>query len=1192
MAGLVAAVAAVAGTAMAPQAGRAAAPPPARSTSDASSAQKLALATETRVEVMSERSEYVQMFAEPTGRFTFESAVTPQRVHRADGSWADVDLNLTLVDGVIRPRASVADVRLSAGGPGPLVTLVKGGKTLTLSWPLGSLHPPTLDGDSATYANVLPDVDLVVRATRDGFSHVLVVRTATAAADSRVRQISFDLGGTAQVRRAGDGSLMASAGGTIVARAAAPMMWDSTTTATASAKVTGVSPAASGGSSEPSTATAPADTARTSPVGTELTSTGDLVLKPDAALLATAKFPLFIDPAWSTDKSRWAYSTSTNKNNTDLTRARVGADPNSGIIYRSYFEFPTTAIKNKFVYDAYVQMKVGHTASCTNTPNTLLSSSPISGTPRMAWKSTSWYLKMLAQVSSHANEGTGCADSPQPDVTVNFNTDAVRDVVQSAATAGSPSIAFVLSAVDSDIKGESTDGRWKKYYPDNAKLITDVDAIPGKPTEVFVDGTRCNTTTLGIGTTGPKFAATMPDADATQDIRATWEWQRLTGSTWTAMPAPATSSAPAGKLAASAPISGGVNESTYRFRVNGTDPAPYNRTGAWSDWCQFTIDTSDPPVSGVIMTQPPGPGRPGQFKIRSEAADLSKFRYGWNAAVTEVAPTGTETVDGVVYRYATVTLTAPKYGLNTLFLQAVDTTANVGDGSIPVPVDRASPPVAKWGLETYATLTSTEALADGQPSLAGNTPLTGSGATFTDTGRLIGGKEATFNGSSALTTTSAVVDTSKSFAVAAWVKLNTLTGSQTFVAQDGTNTTNFQLQYRSDNNAFCFTIRGLDQNATTDASHACAPGTPTAGRWTHVAGTFDAAEKKLRIWVDGVLQQESAAPTTSWSSGGPLRIGNRKNTSTTWVEGLSGAVADVQIFDRALVQEDLTGDATDPADAVAEERGMLTPIEVARWGFDDASPCWDETTTDDSLCEEPDNDTGFAGRLKLSQGVDVVGGANGMFGAFDNQQLNPDDPTDPFYGTTTLEHGLSQRNTGSPATPSWQNAPVLRTDQSFTVTIRVHVGSLDDTMTALAPMGVNQSGFYLGTRMSPDDWQDRFEVMFISADTEIDEQYNDIVAPDPLQIDDAGVWHNLALVYDAGTHQARLFVNGVRKAEGTQDDVWQADGPMIVGGSWYRDDGEPAHFYDPWFGGIDDVRVFQGAMTDAQVAALNAATES
>jgi hypothetical protein len=54
-----------------------------------------------------------------------------------------------------------------------------------------------------------------------------------------------------------------------------------------------------------STPAGPGDAATVGTVETELTAGGDLVLKPDAAMLSPqAAFPVFIDPAWSMGKSR------------------------------------------------------------------------------------------------------------------------------------------------------------------------------------------------------------------------------------------------------------------------------------------------------------------------------------------------------------------------------------------------------------------------------------------------------------------------------------------------------------------------------------------------------------------------------------------------------------------------------------------------------------------------------------------------------------------------------------------------------------------------------------------------------------------------------------------------------------------------------------------------------------------------
>jgi hypothetical protein len=210
----------------------------------------------------------------------------------------------------------------------------------------------------------------------------------------------------------------------------------------------------------------------------------------------------------------------------------------------------------------------------------------------------------------------------------------------------------------------------------------------------------------------------------------------------------------------------------------------------------------------------------------------------------------------------------------------------------------------------------------------------------------------------------------------------------------------------------------------------------------------------------------------------------------------------------------------------------------------------------------------------------------GRFGEFDDRF--PDDEI-----TVTREFGLSQKNTGTSG-PQWQDAPVILTNQSFTVSARVHLDSVTTTMTVLAPKGTKQSPFYLGTRSSTvgSVTAQRFEIMFPSADADVGETYTHVIAPEPLVVDDEGVWHNLTAVYDAGTKQFKLYVNGVLKNSGTQNTGWNATGPMVVAGSWYTPDNAAGRYTDAWFGGIDDVRILQGAMTDAQVAALNAATES
>ncbi|HET9517563.1 MAG TPA: LamG domain-containing protein, partial [Actinoplanes sp.] len=1074
---------------------------PLRSARNAAEAARMAAQAGERVEVLSERTELSQVFAKPDGGLTVEAGVVPERVQRPDGSWADLDLRLSVQNGVVRPAVSATDIEFSNGGSGPLVTLRRGADTFTMTWTGGTLPVPELVapsddqklgnaddrelGNAAIYRDVVPGVDLVMRAVETGFTHVLVIKSKAAAlANAALRQIKLQLGGTADLRREADGTYTVSAQGEVLASAQPPVMWDSSTGSAPT------EPDAGGPDDDPSTAAGPGDEARVAPVGASLSAGRELVLQPDLNLLATGTYPIFIDPDWSTGKKRWAYSTNNNTNNTDTSRARVGKDPD-GREYRPYFEFPTTKIKDKYVHSAYVQMVADHTYSCTDTWTHMYTAAPIRSTPRTKWNSAKkWYLKHISAGESHANEGRGCHDSPQPDMTVNFGGGAVKDAVQTVATKGASSVTIAFSAANEDGAHASDGKRWKKFFPKKAKLILDVDAKPGKPKDLAVNGVVCGNATIGIGTTAAKFSATMPDADEGQSVKATWRLQRKDGSTWTNISAPPVSSTSADKAAHSKAATGIVNGQTYRFAVKGTDEAPYNQESPDSDWCTFTVDTADPTVTGAVTALPTGPGKPGTFTLTSPDTDVVKFRYGWNAAITEI-PATTTAVNGVPTKTAQVTLTAPKYGQNVLNLQAIDSTANVGDGSLVFDVDVAARPAAHWALETYPGYGVDQAVADQRGDRAGDNQLKLNAVSWTDKGRLIGGAQATFAGNGSIETP-AVIDTTKSYGVAAWVRLDNMDNYQNLVSQDGNHSANFQLQLRVDDRnadgkadkSFCFTTRVADVDAAGIAASACGINTAVTGRWTHVAGSFDAAEKKVRVWVDGVLKQELAT-SAGWASTGSLRIGNRRYTAAHWLDGLFGAVAHVQVFDRALVQEDFVGDKSDPAIAVEPERGMLDPIKIGQWTFEGSRSCTDPAGTD--ACSAEDG-TRFGRRLGLTKGVEVLASTRGNYAEFDTAPVGVENPA---HGTTR-EYARSQRNTAAAGTaPVWADGSVVRTDQSFTVHARVRVDSITSTMTAIAAKGSKQSAFYVGTRKSTVNsvTAHRFEIMTVSPDADLGETY-------------------------------------------------------------------------------------------------------
>ncbi|MFE3325827.1 hypothetical protein [Streptomyces sp. NPDC059176] len=93
-------------------------------------------------------------------------------------------------DGRVKPKASTVAVSLSGGGSGPLLSGVKDGRTLALTWPK-PLPAPTLAENVATYAEVLPGVDMQLKVEVEGFSQLLVIKTPEAASNPDLASLKY-----------------------------------------------------------------------------------------------------------------------------------------------------------------------------------------------------------------------------------------------------------------------------------------------------------------------------------------------------------------------------------------------------------------------------------------------------------------------------------------------------------------------------------------------------------------------------------------------------------------------------------------------------------------------------------------------------------------------------------------------------------------------------------------------------------------------------------------------------------------------------------------------------------------------------------------------------------------------------------------------------------------------------------------
>lgn len=329
------------------------APPDVTARPDAVSAGVSARLVGHRVEVTDARTDAMTTYANPDGTFTQESATGPVRVRQA-GGWADVDPTLSVAGGRVAPKAAEGGVSFSAGGSGDLVDLSAGGQTIGYGWP-ARLPAPTLSGATATYANVVPNGDLLLTATTTGYEVSLRLRAAPASALSL--RLPLNSHGLTLAQDPASGALSwTTAGGAQVAYAPAPEMYDST-------------------------ATDPGAPAAAVPVGSQLVGEGTaaaLVLTPDQGWLTdpARTYPVTVDPATTltTDLDTYVDSGNPDTNHLGDSTLYLGSY-NGTAIRRAFMNFRFGALKGRHILSATLHLTQTFAGTCTAEPLSLWTTS-------------------------------------------------------------------------------------------------------------------------------------------------------------------------------------------------------------------------------------------------------------------------------------------------------------------------------------------------------------------------------------------------------------------------------------------------------------------------------------------------------------------------------------------------------------------------------------------------------------------------------------------------------------------------------------------------------------------------------------------------------------------------------------------------------------------------------------------------
>jgi hypothetical protein len=833
-------------------------------------ARAAAVASGKRVEATALRTERQQVFANPDGSFTLEQSVIPVRVRRG-ADWVPVDTALRRnADGTVTPVATTLDMAFSGGGAGPLVRMRRDGTELALSWP-GRLPEPVLSGDTATYREVLPGVDLTVRATVEGFSQLLIVKSATAAKNPALSRVRLGTATKGVTVRAAEGGALAAvdAKGTPVFEAPAPYMWDSSAGSTAASK--------------------PGGTVRSMRVGL---GAREVALTPDQSLLtgARTKYPVYIDPSWSGSRTAWTQVWSNlpttsfwNGANDAEDEARVGYDATDGKKTRSFFRFDTTGVKGKHILKATLQTFEVWSRSCTARQVQVWAVNPISSAT--TWnKQPSWVTKLTEKSFAKGYSSSCPAGGVEFDVTAQIKNSAKNG--WSNVTQGLRASATAESNKDTL--------SWKRFR-NNPSITITYNTVPGSPTNLTTDGSSTCTTGAGrlvIGTATPTLRASVSDAD--NAVMAHFQWWKVDG---TAAVGEWTSASVAGKkpttVAKAIPSGAFANGAIAKWRVRAEDGTD---SSAWSPFCEFQIDTSRPPIPTLTSTAfPDGAegdavmGRASTVVIGANGgADVTSYEYVLNGDSTALSKKATPAAAG---GSASAAVTPDRF-VNWIHVRAVDAAGNKSAvATVVFYADVPSAPAGDWTLDE----TEDGLVAEDSSANARHAALAG-GATWVDG---VSGGALHLDGTTGYAQTPGqVLDTTKSFSVSAWIRLTDKTRNSVAVTQVGGRASAFALYYSSSYNKWIFNRTAVDGDTQT-YTRALSTTVPAVNTWVHLAGVYDATAQQVKLYVNGVLEG-TAAFTTPWSATGALQIG-RSKVAGALGEYWPGDIDALRVYDRVLL---------------------------------------------------------------------------------------------------------------------------------------------------------------------------------------------------------------------------------------------------------------------------------------------------
>ncbi|WP_448721329.1 LamG-like jellyroll fold domain-containing protein [Microbacterium natoriense] len=816
-----------------------------------------------------------------------EVSSVPVRVEQ-DGAWVPVDTTLVTDGEWLAPAASAAPVRFSAGGSDQIAQVqTESGEWVTETWPYGTLPAPTVEGDTATYAEVLPGVDLKMTATSTGQASVYVVKTEKAAKSSDLDDLHVLING-AELARTSTGVVEAEVADGSQIVAGQPLWWDSSEGAT-------FRDPGDFGSPAPVTHDVAADRISMdvgASIEREQNRTGDDVI-----------YPIYVDPDWTPGMAASWYTDANYPSTSYLSGAnstvlRVG---NYGV-YKSdmFFQFPIGALAGKSVTYAVLSTTQLSMDAC-GTPGAIqvhtFGPKPAGFTwyQEQAWNadgSSGWSAALQSWV------GPGCGSAA---MTVGWNVTAG---VQGKL--GSSDIQFAFTPSNPTAPS-------RRHYSRAATLTVSYNTLPNTPVDpAFASPSRaCGTaaapTSLGQSDVTVSVYQTDPDGD---NVGTNFYLAKADDLT-TDVQALGSGLAAGGTKTVT--FTGLVDGQIYAWRARGQDVTHHGTT--YSAWCYFAVDTTKPAVpTATAQSGTPYEVGKGVDVSLAGASDVAGFIY-WVTAGQMTGSPPSNPIGGTVTTAASlpacpaligevrracgpgatpvVVKVAPTDGLSTMWVSAYDKAGNQSAATGLPLYSSTSTPAASANLDqghawqvTAMTTPLPTTIPDSNPwaGTAGIDLIIPPNASTTTTDLpdppistpVLSTNYATADDE--IRTTSAPVDSTKSLTLSMWVKPTHIPTTPHVIAVQGGLDNTVQLQItKTGKYAFCIGSQFVDMYSTGVESNCAVGGVVSPGTWQMVTGVWDEVNQQLRLHVGSsitpVASVGHAVAAGTSSAGGPLLFG-------------------------------------------------------------------------------------------------------------------------------------------------------------------------------------------------------------------------------------------------------------------------------------------------------------------------------